>query len=392
MKEKYTDRNQKTFQENGQKIEAKITQLSTLKDKVSLVLSEDENKRLEHVIENAEKKLTKALKSSNFLQELHNKELVKLAQELNAEIEPLRDKKNPDSLAEELFFYLLDNVEHFENNARLRKEVVEGIQANYTELAQLVGHNLGENDFKRTIKIFHTLKQEEMVNNDQWIKMLGILLYVDTLISPVGNGKWLRGDNCLFKRLINSIVEDLTDEDIINLFRVAFCDDEVKEKFTAFFNKARLKEDIEATLLNGFKTIIFPVRNPLAPRPAHISSERCEGLTKQIHQAVFANEPAVLLEKSKEAEKEEENSASSGARHSVGLSQIEQNRDEVRKLRESVETSNSPVSTRLPFSPYLMPDSPISSSPKRPASCGIVAATPVREEEIDNITSTAFVA
>ncbi len=384
------------FENNKKKIKEKIRTLGELSRHI--LLNPEEITRFEGVIQLVGHKWHTILNRKRSWDTNH--EMKGLANELDIEIAALEKKieerntaieimtlagmekqlaKKLDALPESLFHYLFENADRFASDAVVREEAEQFIESYYTELVQLMGHDLGEKDFQRTLTIFYKLKLQYNLDKDKWTKMLGMLLDADTLRTPEGIGTWLRANSYLSKKFINSNVAELTNKDIVNIFKIAFSNDEVRKKFKDNLPQKESNElGIQTALFNGFETIIFPHRDPFTARPDNISSERCQALAVAVQTAVFVDEPKVQAEQSKEQEKEEENS---GARLSAGLQKIKENAAEVERLTDSVEKTRSP-SNRLSFSSDLLiaPDSPISSKKGAPSPCR-VETTPTGEVE-----------
>lgn len=458
MKEKYTDTkpagkklsNEGIFFINVQRIKEKIRQLAELEQLV--LLSQKEGERLQRVQQQVGSLFTDVL-AGVFTQKRGNEKLVDLAKTLNAEIRFLEKKleeknskielmvlaamqetakreqreleekaaqaaqaaqekeENLNKLTKNLFDALLERAENFTDDVKARGELEALVRSYYDDLQELVGHDLGKDDFEKTIAEF--LEYKASINTDKWIKMLGILLYADILRTPGGGNQFMRGNGYLSKKVLCSDVANLTDENIVAIFQAGFCDDAAKQKFKEDLNKENLKDsDIILAFYNSFEVVIFPHMGVLDPRPENISSDRCQRLAEMIQESVFPKgkeqeeegsasilsletegssstaERGASLPLSKEEEKEEKKEAQNGVDSSIVEQKLKQNSEEVssltaatENLRESAESSPS---TRLTFSSeFLSFGSPIVSR-KIHSPSPLCTVDAKQEERTDN--------
>lgn len=202
-----------------------------------------------------------------------------------------KDKKKED-LTRELFTTLSEYIDDFETDPTKRAKVVALVNAYYRDLRRIISNDkpyeLHLNDFKIVVDFL----VEEFLNDPHKASVLmGMVSYVDILNSTSINGGFWRGNQTMSRYWLNArfqiaaqhvnIIKDMT-----TVFKVAFCDDQAKNKCIELLVKASPKksdkEKLQEGLVNAIRTTIFSGSN-------NVSDDECVDLSIIAHSIVLGD-------------------------------------------------------------------------------------------------------
>ena len=200
-----------------------------------------------------------------------------------------KDKKKED-LTRELFTTLSEYIDDFETDPTKRAKVVVLVNAYYRDLRRIISNDkayeLHLNDFKIVVDFL----VEEFLNDPYKASVLmGMVSYVDILNSTSINGGFWRGNQTMSRYWLNArfqiaaqhvnIIKEMT-----TVFKVAFCDDQVKNKCKELLVRSSPEKDYGKKLQEG---LVNAIRITIFSGPNNVSDDECVDLSETARSIVL---------------------------------------------------------------------------------------------------------